>query len=253
MERALESDGRTTTQEYWDDVHGTPIRHRLPSRLIVPTRNVLRLLAPHAQAGSRVLEIGFAPGKILLWLAVRRKALVTGLDYSAPGVQAGERLFRACGVQAELRCEDLATTSLPPRSFDLVYSLGLIEHFEDPTEMIHRHLGLVRPGGVAVMAIPNYGGIYGKLQRHFDPDNLRIHNLDLMSEAALRRVMQGEPSVASRSMAFGRGHLALVNLDRRIPRAVARALTLAANALGVVQPFDIRWLCPLLVLEVRKH
>jgi hypothetical protein len=38
------------------------------------------------------------------------------------------------------------------------------------------YLGLLKPGGKALIIIPNYGVIYGRLQQYFDPENLALHN-----------------------------------------------------------------------------
>jgi len=246
-------EGTKTSRAYWDKIHEARVPRGLPSRLVVPTRNTLRLLAPHVSPGSRVLEIGFAPGQILLWLAAKRQAEVSGLDYSPHGVESAKRLFESCHVRADLRCEDVFKTSFSDGSFDFVYSLGVIEHFADPRDLLRRHLALARPGGVVLVAVPNYGGVYGHLQRHFDPRNLDIHNLKIMSNAALLELASGIDLRQKRSFRFGRSNLAFVGLHKKLPSQLARAVELTANLLGLVQPVDIPAVCPMLVLELRKH
>ena len=247
------SDGRKTSPEYWNEVHRTPLREGLPSRLLVPTRNTIRLLRPHVSGGSRVLEIGFAPGKILLWLAARGGAAVSGLDYSAPGVDAAGRLFASCGVRADVRCEDLFATTFPEGAFDLVYSLGVVEHFADPRDAIRRHVRLARPGGTAIVAIPNYGGAYGRLQRALDPQNLALHNLEIMSGRALLAAAPDDLLSGARAYPFGRAHAALVSVGKRMPALVAKGIAWTANGLGLLQPADWPPLCPMLVLEMRRR
>lgn len=246
-------EGRKSSRAHWDAVHQVQIRRGLPSRLLVPTHNIIRLVAPYVSPRSRVLEIGFAPGKILLWLAAKRQALVSGIDYSAPGVEAARELFSSCRIDADLRCEDLFATSFQVESFDFVYSLGVIEHFSDPGEVIRRHLALVRPGGIVLVTVPNYGGVYGRLQASCDPDNLAMHNLAIMSEDALLNLAPEMVVVGRRSFRFGRSHLALVSVEKKWPAVIAKTLSLATNLLGLVQPIDIPTLCPMLVLELRKH
>ena len=77
-------------------------------------------------------------------------------------------LFKA-QLTGEFRCEDIFTTTLPEASFDLVYSLGVIEHFEDARSIVEKHLFLTKPGGRVVISIPNFGGVYGRLERYFCP------------------------------------------------------------------------------------
>jgi 2-polyprenyl-3-methyl-5-hydroxy-6-metoxy-1,4-benzoquinol methylase len=40
------------------------------------------------------------------------------------------------------------------RSFDIVWSQGLIEHFEDPAAVVCRHVECCRPGGIVLISVP---------------------------------------------------------------------------------------------------
>jgi 2-polyprenyl-3-methyl-5-hydroxy-6-metoxy-1,4-benzoquinol methylase len=246
-------EGRKTEKSLWRKSHERPIRLRLPSLLNIGTANTLRLLCPRVQPGSRVLEIGFAPGKILAYLAARRNAIVSGVDYSDIGVAAAERLFRHLGLSADLRCEDLFSSTLPEESFDVVYSLGFIEHFENAAAVVGQHFRYLAPHGRAVIAIPNYGGIYGKLQSLLDPDNLEIHNLAIMQQSALRALVEGLPVSDLEAYAFGRLNTGLLSFERRFPGLASNGLHAAGNLLGLLQPVDISALCPLLVLEFKRR
>ena len=183
-----------TTRSHWDAAWAVPPRWRLPSPLSVSTRNMQRILRREVRRGMRVLELGCAPGKILAWTAADLGASVAGLDYSERGIAWSRTLFERLAIPADLRCEDVFQTTFTPGGFDLVYSFGLIEHFEDPRAIVRAHLALVRPGGKTVIAIPDYGGIYGRLQRRLDPANLAIHNLDIMSVDALCQLAPPELS-----------------------------------------------------------
>jgi 2-polyprenyl-3-methyl-5-hydroxy-6-metoxy-1,4-benzoquinol methylase len=73
-----------TTKGHWDEAWAVPPRWRLPSPLIVGTRNMQRILRPEVRAGMRVLEIGCAPGNILGWVDAARGAEVSGPDLLQP-------------------------------------------------------------------------------------------------------------------------------------------------------------------------
>jgi SAM-dependent methyltransferase len=68
----------------------------------------------------------------------------------------------------------------PEELYDLVLSLGFIEHFDDVDAAFARHLALLRPGGRLVLEVPNFQGIGRLLQRWCDPDWLALHNMDAM-------------------------------------------------------------------------
>lgn len=71
------------------------------------------------------------------------------------------------------------------RRYDVVLSGGLIEHFSDPAEALERHHRWVAPGGTIVVTVPNFRGLNGEVQRRFNPENLALHNQDVMLPDAL--------------------------------------------------------------------
>ena len=243
-----------TTKSHWEGAWAAPPRWKLPSPLAVPTRNMQRLLRPAVRPGMRVLELGCAPGKLLAWVAAKLDARVSGLDYSDRGITWARTLFDALGIPADLRCEDVFRSTFEPASFDVVYSAGLIEHFEDPRDIVRTHVALAKPGGTTLIAIPDYGGIYGRLQGWFDPANLALHNLRIMRPEALAELAPAELSGTVRTYRAGRISPWQISLERRLPRPVARFTSYFLNGIGLLQPVDIGPICPLLVLEItRRH
>lgn len=252
MANSNAGDGRKTDPAHWDEAWKSSVRLRLPSRLNVGIRNITRLLVRHVRPGYRYIEIGCAPGKLLAWVASVLHAQASGLDYSAAGIAQCRKLFAALSLDIDLYQADFFDHSLPSESFDVVASFGFIEHFDDPSDAVERHLRLVKPGGTAVIAVPNYGGMYGKLQRWCDPENLALHNLKIMTPAALSALVPGQVGRV-RGRAFGSLDPWLVSLDKKLPPRVARALSLGLNTLGLAQPATISACAPLLVLEVWKR
>jgi 2-polyprenyl-3-methyl-5-hydroxy-6-metoxy-1,4-benzoquinol methylase len=248
----MSKDNEIVHHDHWEEVHTARPKMRVPSLLTVSTKNLQDVLKKHIAKDMKVVEIGFAPGKQLSYVAKKYGANVTGLDYSQRGIDTAKELFATIGIKADLRCEDVFNNTLPSDSYDVVYSAGVIEHFEDPTEIVWQHVRLLKKGGKAVILIPNYGGVYGRLQRDYDPENLSIHNLRIMSKEsllALAKNMQVEKAI---TYATGGINPGLVSLHRKLPRIVARLIDQALNMVGVFQPFKIESLCPLLVLEIRK-
>ena len=242
-----------TTKGHWEGAWASPPRWKLPSPLFVTTRNMQRLLRPAIRPGMRVIELGCAPGKILAWVGAKLGTQVAGLDYSERGIGWARTLFDALGLPGDLRCEDVFHTTFEPASFDVVYSSGLIEHFEDPRAIVRAHVALAKPGGTAIIAIPDYGGVYGRLQRWLDPANLAIHNLRIMSAAALEELAPPDLSGTVRSYRVGRLSPWQLSLDRGLPRPLGRVASHILNGVGLLQPADIPSLCPLLVLEISRR
>ena len=180
---------RKTNLVFWNNLYSNRIRMSLPSMLVVATRNIISVLMGRIKPGDKVLEIGFAPGKLLSFVCKVMKAEVSGIDYSKNGMAASKKLFQVLGIIGDLQCEDIAMTTFKNESFDFVYSNGLIEHFEDPCEIVKKHVELAKPGGRIILIVPNYSDFYGRFQKMLDPDNLNIHNLHIMSEEGMRKIV----------------------------------------------------------------
>ena len=133
-----------------------------------------------------VIEIGCAPAKWLVHLAEGSGARVEGIEYSHQGAELSSANLTACGVEGKIHRADFFTHE--PSRYDLVLSLGFIEHFEELDRVFARHVAFVAPGGRLLLGVPNFLGLNGFLQRHSDPSYLALHNLRAMDSAELRRL-----------------------------------------------------------------
>src|SRR4029077_8297122 len=59
--------------------------------------------------------------------------------------------------------------------FDLVYSMGLLEHFADRAARIAEAAHYLKPGGRILTTVPNLQGLNWLLQRIGSLDTLRAH------------------------------------------------------------------------------
>jgi SAM-dependent methyltransferase len=177
---------RLTDVAYWEENwrgRGRPERLRLYRDVDFETVRLLRRAAGNGRV--RVLELGAGGSRVLPYLARNFGFEVFGADFSLSGC----RLLRANlawqRAAPNVVCEDLFQSALPPGAFDLVFSAGLIEHFDDTRGVIAEHLRLVKPGGRVVLIVPNLQGIHGKIvhrlapqvwSRHrvFGPDELAV-------------------------------------------------------------------------------
>jgi SAM-dependent methyltransferase len=237
-----------TNAGHWDSREGR-VKPRPPSRLNVSVRDISDLLARNFKPGDKVFEAGCAPGKYLLWCAMVKQARVAGVEYAPDSYQQTKALFHETGVEIDLRPDDFFNHSFPLASFDMVYSFGLIEHFEGERlrEIVRHHVDLLKPGGKAIVIIPNYSGWYGSVLGYFDRANLETHNLDVMSVQALEKLAPA----GTIATAYRYGKLTPWILSYGVPRGTLGKLGMyAANFAGLWQPFNVEALCPWLVLEI---
>ncbi|HEY2598881.1 MAG TPA: class I SAM-dependent methyltransferase [Candidatus Dormibacteraeota bacterium] len=174
-----------TDERFWDDywqqlklpVAVDEAKARPYEREIL---KVLKRFAP-THPGARIVEIGGAPGGYLAYVARASGGDAFALDISPVGCKKLEENFELLGIPVTVFCRDVLESDLSdlPR-FDMVYSLGLIEHFGDPLPMIRKHVELAKPGGVIVLGLPNFRGIAKHVLRFTRPEMLGIHNLATM-------------------------------------------------------------------------
>jgi SAM-dependent methyltransferase len=84
-----------------------------------------------------------------------------------------------------------------PRTYDVVLSGGLVEHFADPADALERHTRWVSPGGVVIVTVPNFRGLNGEVQRRLNPENLELHNRDVMVPGTLADALAAAGDFAS--------------------------------------------------------
>ena len=129
-----------------------------------------------------ILEIGGAPGQYLAYMSKNFHYKIHALDYSEIGCKKTKENLRILNLEGEVYNKDLLSddlTDLP--NFDIVYSMGFIEHFLDLNEVIGKHLSVLKPGGIILLGAPNLLGINYWLMKILSPKKLLEHNLISMN------------------------------------------------------------------------
>lgn len=139
---------------------------------------------------GEVLEVGCAPGKWLAYMGREFGLRPSGVEYSEAGMKATLENFRLLGIAPDAIFTGDFFKMTPPRQFDVVMSLGFIEHFSDVDSVIELHLRWLKPGGVLILGVPNFRGVYLPIQRALDKDILAKHNLGIMNLEYFRGIAQ---------------------------------------------------------------
>jgi ubiquinone/menaquinone biosynthesis C-methylase UbiE len=104
------------------------------------------LIGPLAKRRGKALEVGCGRGSLSSYFAADGWD-VTLLDYSQAVIDTARNVFATNGHQAEFVTGDANDLPFPDNSFDITYSIGLLEHFEDVRQPIAESLRVLRPGG----------------------------------------------------------------------------------------------------------
>jgi 2-polyprenyl-3-methyl-5-hydroxy-6-metoxy-1,4-benzoquinol methylase len=140
-----------------------------------------------ASGNKKLLDIGCGSGKWLIYFRRQFGFQVYGVDYSKSACKAAKESLTRNRVKGKIICADIFDVSFQSQYeeyFDIVTSMGVVEHFADPTEVIGIHLKLLKRGGNLIITIPNFGdgSLYRKIGKIFgrEEELLRGHNVDLM-------------------------------------------------------------------------
>ncbi len=165
---------------YWDAIHdragSSPGRYWRPRSY--RARTIARTFAPifREAAPASVLEVGCGNSRWLPYLARTYAVRVAGIDYSEAGAELARKRLRDARVDGEIVTADVFDVGGEDvGQFDLVYSLGVVEHFDSPERILKQMLGLVAPGGVLLTGVPNLASIHGLMMRIYQPKVLARH------------------------------------------------------------------------------
>jgi SAM-dependent methyltransferase len=169
---------RLTEASFWEE--GWWQRKR-PERLRLYRDLDFEMVRLLARAGGskacRTLELGGGGSRILPYLGRKFGFRVFGSDFSWRGCLLLKANLGLQRIEGGVVCEDLFQSSLAPESFDLVYSQGLIEHFDDSAPVIIEHLRLMKPGGKLVLVVPNLEGVQGRIFARLAPPLWQVHRV----------------------------------------------------------------------------
>lgn len=244
----------TIEKDHWEKNWQNDVSRRPLSLLNVFNRDAIALLSEPLRTTTNpvIAEIGFVPGKYLQFFEKRFNAECHGYDYSETGCRQARQFFSAQGSCVRVHHQDVLIK--PPQivnAAQLVYSIGVVEHFEDPVGMIKAHLAPLAVDGVAIIVLPNYQGLNLWIQKRLDSKNLDIHNLDSMTAAFWERYAQEFPEFEFTTRKFGRLNPWMFSLWRF--GKAGKLLQLAFNFGSFLLPKRVKVWASMFVIEIRRR
>ncbi len=186
---------RDLSRYYGEEYYGGEAMDRFPAPLEAIERKlralrarklltVVERLSSPAQ-NPRVLDVGCGRGVMLTSLL--------SLGWECHGTELSEESAahaRSRGIQVHIG--SLTEETYAAGSFDVITSWHSLEHMVDPRAVIRHAAGWLRPGGVLLVAVPDFGSLQarfgGPLWFHLDPPRHLFH----FNRAALGRMLREE-------------------------------------------------------------
>lgn len=235
---------------YWDSKTGLAVNIPANYLFYQQLADVIK-----KQNVNTAIELGGFPGYYAVFLKKYFKLDVTLLDYFVHQPITNS-LLKA--NQLEEKDIHVIETDLfnytPEQQYDLVLSCGLIEHFNDTTDIINRHINFVKPGGTLFITLPNFKALNGWFQRNFDKENYDKHNIDCMDPKLLADICREAGLQVVQSRYFGHFSLWLENEKQKsFPvRLLKKSMWTAGKVFTKIFPFNSKQLSPYIILEAKK-
>lgn len=174
-----------TTPDYWEGAWAhTEVPDAIDPRDDAPENHYYqvmhalftRVLGAHCMPGARLIEIGCGGSR---WLPYFHRAFgydVSGIDYTVAGIRLSQSILDKAEVNGRIVQGDLFE---PPQDwveqFNVVVSFGLVEHFENTSQVVSACARYLRPGGQMITVVPTMRGLYGLAYRLLRPSVYRKH------------------------------------------------------------------------------
>lgn len=146
--------------EWWNP-HGKfrPLHKFNPVRLEWIRNEIVRHFdrdarAPDPLSGLRILDIGCGGGLVCEPLS-RLGADITGADASATNIEVARLHAAEGGLAIDYRATTAEALAEAGETYDVVLALEIVEHVADVPFFLTTCAGMVRPGGVMVVATIN--------------------------------------------------------------------------------------------------
>lgn len=174
---------KLTQKEYWEDRWD---RVRLPAIVERGTkhpinRDILRVFDEWLpKEGLSAVEIGGAPGQFIAYLSKCHGYEASVIDYSEIGCQKTKQNFDLLGLDVKVYNRDFFGDLSDVPRFDVVLSMGFVEHFNDLEDVFRRHVALLKNNGILIVGVPNLRGLSEKVLARTAPAMLSRHNVEAM-------------------------------------------------------------------------
>lgn len=118
-------------------------------------------LIPDSGRKPRILDVGCAEGR-LLNAFLKSGCECWGIEHPSYPAARFINTHRILYLQG-----DFHTINLPEKAFDLIFLWHVLEHMDDPQQVMRRLYKLLSPKGAIILAVPNFSSLEAKKFKQF--------------------------------------------------------------------------------------
>lgn len=238
----------------------------LPDDRRLRDRRVMELFERYGDlsTGSRVLEVGCGCSPWLPYLARQKGCSVVGIDVERFAAELARANLAGAGARGEILCRDafdLRQNQDLLEKFNLVYSMGVIEHYQDAVERLAVLAKYLQDGGRILTMVPNLQGVNWLLQRLASRERLEMHVIYDRERLSRAHERAGLETIAAGYIGFYDGYLTAVTestgkLKRRLHRWLCWGSSMLSEAWlrtgrGRAAP-ELPWIAPFVFYVGRR-
>jgi 2-polyprenyl-3-methyl-5-hydroxy-6-metoxy-1,4-benzoquinol methylase len=143
----------------------------------------LDLLAEHLPTSGKLLDVGCGPGTFLA-VARERGWQVSGVEFNASCVA----MLREAGI--EIIDKPLEDASLVKGSYACVALWDVLEHITDPRPFLATLRGLLSPGGMLLVEVPQIGSLVSRLLHATSNTFAGDTHINFFTAVTMRRLLE---------------------------------------------------------------
>ena len=136
---------------------------------------------------NNYFEFGCAPGSIMSYINKEYNSKVSGLDLIDKKII--EEYLKKYNITNYQIFEGDINNFKTDKKYDFVGSYGLIEHFENPEQIIEKHKEVVDEDGYLCITVPNMRYFNYLFNYIFSRKLLETHNLSIMDLRLLKKLI----------------------------------------------------------------
>ena len=134
-----------------------------------------------------------------------------------------------------------------------MFSIGLVEHFENTEEIIGIHKKYISNEGTLLVIIPNFKGINGWVQKTFDKSNYDKHYIPCMERSVLHDAAEKNNFKEIKTYYYGKYSVWLEDVDNKsfLSKVIVKLMWFAGKVFFKLFPFDSKQFSPYIVLVAK--